>query len=170
MNQNQLANSYLRTKVLTAGPEQLRMMLYEGAIKFARQALHSLNAKDFEAFYNGVSQTQKIINELDSSLNHDIAPDLCEKMASLYNYMYMRLVDANMQRDPELLEETIRLLEYERETWALLLKKIQEQGTNPTATPAAEENVSPIASIGPPANQPQTGTDPPTSGGFSVQG
>ncbi|MHC4995363.1 MAG: flagellar export chaperone FliS, partial [Planctomycetota bacterium] len=105
MNQNQLANSYLRTKVLTAGPEQLRMMLYEGAIKFARQALHSLNNKDFEAFYNGVSQTQKIINELDSSLNHDVAPDLCEKMASLYNYMYMRLVDANMQRDPEPITE-----------------------------------------------------------------
>ena len=65
---NQGANQYLRTKVLTATPEQLQLMLYDGAIRFAEQARLALQKKDFEGSYNGISRAQKIIAELSCAL------------------------------------------------------------------------------------------------------
>jgi len=73
---NQAAANYLRTKVLTATPEQLQLMLYDGAIRFAEQAKVALEKKDFENSFNGISRAQKIIAELSSSLRHSVAPEL----------------------------------------------------------------------------------------------
>src|SRR5438128_10905111 len=81
---NQVAQNYLRTKVLTATPEQLQLMLYDGAIRFAEQAKAALQKKEFEQSYNAISRAQKIITELSCSLKHDLAPELCGKLSSLY--------------------------------------------------------------------------------------
>src|SRR5438067_11581620 len=93
---NQAATNYLRAKVLTATPEQLQLMLYDGAIRFTEQAKVALLKKDYEASYNGISRAQKIIAELSGSLKHDKAPELCGKLSSLYNFVYRKLIDANM--------------------------------------------------------------------------
>src|SRR5205807_6185566 len=98
---NQAAQNYLRSKVLTATPEQLQLMLYDGAIRFAEQAKAGLHKKDFEASYNAISRAQKIIAELSSSLKHDLAPELCVKLSSLYNFVYRKLMDANVDHVPE---------------------------------------------------------------------
>ncbi|MBI1338170.1 MAG: flagellar export chaperone FliS [Phycisphaera sp.] len=119
-------NPYLRTKILTASPTELRLMLYEGAIKFCRQGADMLAKKDFEASYNAIMRAQKIVLELSTSLNHDIAPELCDKLSALYTFIYKKLVDANMNRQPAPIEESIKLLEYEKETWQLLMKKLND--------------------------------------------
>ncbi|MEX0777795.1 MAG: flagellar export chaperone FliS [Phycisphaeraceae bacterium] len=123
-------NPYLRTKILTASPEELRLMLYEGAIRFCRQALPALQSKNFEASYNALMRAQKIVLELSTSLNPDVAPDLCERLGALYTYIYRKLVDANLERKPELVSEALRLLEYEKETWQMLMKKLVQGDTN----------------------------------------
>ena len=64
----QAAQNYLRTKVLTATPEQLQLMLYDGAIRFGEQARAALNEKNYEQSYNLISRMQKIITELSCSL------------------------------------------------------------------------------------------------------
>ncbi len=116
-------NPYLRTKILTASPEELRLMLYDGALKFSRVARTAMENKQVEDAYNALMRAQKIVLELSSSLNHSIDPKLCEKLASLYTYIYRLLVDANMERSPAKVDEAVKLLEYERETWAMLMKK-----------------------------------------------
>lgn len=121
-------NPYLRTKILTASPEELRLMLYDGAIKFCNQAKLGLENKNFEESYNNISRAQKIVLELSTSLDHKIAPELCEKMSSLYNYIYRKLIDANTQHTLEDLQEAVDLLKYERETWVLLMQKLKEEG------------------------------------------
>ena len=123
MNQ-QAAQNYLRTKVLTATPEQLQLMLYDGAIRFAEQARAALEQKDYEQSYNGISRAQRIIAELTSSLKRDVAPDLCDKLAGLYNFIYRKLLEANIEHKLESLDEALGLLRYQRETWMMLLNQL----------------------------------------------
>jgi flagellar protein FliS len=120
----QAAQQYLRTKVLTATPEQLQLMLYDGALRFGEQAKVALQQKKFEESYNLITRVQKIILELMSSLKHEIAPDLCSKLAALYNYAYRQLVDANVSHDLKALDEAMQVLRYQRETWAMLLEQL----------------------------------------------
>jgi flagellar secretion chaperone FliS len=121
------AQNYLRTRVFTATPEQLQMMLYDGAIRFSEQARPALEKKNWETSYTMISRAQKIITELISSLKHDIHPELCGKLASLYNYVYRKLVEASTAHTIEALDEAIRILKYQRETWALLMETLGKQ-------------------------------------------
>jgi len=105
------------------------MMLYEGAVRFCRQARQAITNEDIEGSYNALTRAQKIVLELSTSLNHDIAPELCDKLSALYTYIYRLLVDATMNRDGAKLDEAIKLLEYELETWRMLMDQMdQEEG------------------------------------------
>src|SRR5688572_18815829 len=121
------ANQYLRTKVLTATPEQLQMMLFDGAVRFCEQARGAIAEKNFEQSYNLISRVQKILLELSGSLKHDIAPDLCGKLAALYNFAYRKLIEANVRHDSVALDEAIAILKYQRETWGMLLDQLGKQ-------------------------------------------
>lgn len=123
MTQNP-ASSYLRTKILTANPQELRLMLYEGAIRFCHQARKGLEEKNYEVSYNGLMRAQKIVLELSTSLNHQVAPELCDKLSALYTYIYKLLVEANMSRQTKQVDEAIKLLEYERATWQMLMDRL----------------------------------------------
>ncbi|NJL30430.1 MAG: flagellar protein FliS [Phycisphaerales bacterium] len=78
-------------------------------------------------------RAQKIVLELSTSLKHEVAPDLCTKLTALYNYIYKQLVEATLQRDPNLVKEALTLLEYETQTWRMLMDKLtQEPGDGST--------------------------------------
>jgi len=133
----QAAQNYFRTRVLTATPEQLQMMLYDGAIRFAEQARAALGAGDYERSYQMISRVQKILTEMTCGLKYDVLPELCEKLAALYNYVYRRLVDANVGHDVAAIDEALTLLKYQRETWALLLDQLGKQKAAVAATKIA---------------------------------
>lgn len=135
------ANPYLRTKILTASPEELRLMLYEGAIRFCGQGREAIVKKDWEASYSALVRAQKIVLELSTSLNHGVAPELCEKLGALYTYIYRRLIDANIQHDLAALDEAVRLLDYEKKTWEMLMARISG---NEVAEPADTVPVAPV--------------------------
>ena len=148
-------NPYLRTKVLTASPEELRLMLYDGALKFCRQGRAAVEADKFEDSYNNLSRAQKIVLELSTSLKHSVEPELCGRLSALYTYIYRRLIDANMNRDVEAIDEAIKLLDYERETWQMLMNKLDQEG-NPrrsASSPAAAQAAAPVAAA--PAQAPR---------------
>jgi flagellar protein FliS len=121
---NQAAQNYLRTKVLTATPEQLQLMLFDGALRFGEQARVALEKKDYEQSYNLISRVQKILTELNCTLKHDVAPDLCKKLAALYTYAYKKLIEANIEHKLEPLDEALNILRYQRETWVMLLDQL----------------------------------------------
>ncbi len=121
---NQFAQTYLRTKVLTATPEQLQLMLYDGAIRYSEQAKLALGQKNYEQSYELISRTQKIIAEMTASLKHEVSPELCGKLAALYNFVYRKLIEANVEHTVGPLDEALAILRYQRQTWALLLDKL----------------------------------------------
>jgi flagellar protein FliS len=139
-------NPYLKTKIMTASPEELRLMLYDGALKFCRQAKASLEKKSYEDSYNNLMRAQKIVLELSTSLNHDADPQLCQRLSALYTYVYRLLVDANMKRETAIVDEAIKLIEYEREAWQMLMKKLAGEG-KPSDTSITTAQQTAISSL-----------------------
>lgn len=121
---NPLAHNYLKTKVFTATPEQLQLMLYDGAIRFGEQARMALEQGKYDQSFELISRTQKIIAEMTASLRHDVSPELCGKLAALYNFVYRKLIEANIDHKVESLDEALEILRYQRETWVLLLDQL----------------------------------------------
>ncbi|HED54408.1 MAG TPA: flagellar export chaperone FliS [Phycisphaerales bacterium] len=121
------ANAYLRTQVMSASPEQLRMMLIDGALKFAIQGRDGIVSKNHEQTYEGLSQCRAILTELMTSMKPEEAPELCERVRSLYAYMFQELVTAGMENDAAKVDGVIELLKFEQETWRMLLDQLHEE-------------------------------------------
>jgi len=116
--------SYLKTRVFTASPQELRLLLLDGAVKFARQGREAMEKKDFEGIYNGISQCRAIGTELLTSVRDDADPVLAERVRSVYTFIFRELMEVGFNRDIARTDRVIELLEYERETWAMVIEKI----------------------------------------------
>lgn len=148
---NDLTNAYLRNKVLSASPEELRLMLLDGCLRFCRQGREGLAARNFEQSFNGLSAAKNILVELVTGMNRDANPELCDRLAALYMFLYRRLIDANLEKNPAIVDEVIALIEYERETWAMTMAKIAQERGQPV--PAAA--LAALGSDNPRQPQPQ---------------
>ena len=123
----QAAAQYLKTRVMTATPEQLQIMLYDGAIRFCEQARLGIEKKNFEQVYVNVTKAQSIITELIGGLKAEVYPDLCSKLAAVYQYVYKRLIEAGVEHRVEPLLEAMQLLRFQRDTWAMLLDQVGKE-------------------------------------------
>lgn len=136
-------NPYFRNKVLTATPEQLRLMLFDGAIHFLELGVEGLDEKNYEKVFENLSQGKAIVLELMSSLKPEHDPDLCAKLTALYTFMYSEITQASFSKDVARLEKVIELIRYERETWVLLMERVaQERGESGSSVSAGLPEVS----------------------------
>ena len=108
---------------MTASPEQLQLMLYDGAIRFAEQARAALEKRQFDQSYERLTRAQAIVAELQHSLKPSVDAELCGRLNGLYNFIYMRFVEANLEQDPAKLDEGLSVLRYQRETWVMLMQQ-----------------------------------------------
>jgi flagellar secretion chaperone FliS len=132
------SSEYLRNAVMTAPPEQLQMMLYDGAIRFGRQAREAMQAGDLETSCEKLIRCQQIVLELQNGLRPEVSPDLCAQMGNLYTFIHDRLVEANFARNVVKVDEALQVLEHLRETWQLLLEKLRAGSPSPVPAPAAQ--------------------------------
>jgi flagellar protein FliS len=140
-------NPYLRDAVLTASPEQLQLMLYDGCIRFALQGRDALERKDYEKSYDRLTRAQHIIIEMRNGLNHDVNPELCDRVASVYGFLYRKLIDACVNRDVQAIDDALKVLRIERETWHLLVEKVNKARQAGADTPSDDQPQDEIAPI-----------------------
>ena len=119
-NQN-MAQQYNRNKVLTASPAELTLLLYEGAIKFCNIAAVAIEKNDMEKAHTNIVNAEMIIEEFQATLNHKYP--VAEDFDKLYKYIYGLLVDANMRKDLEILEQATNELRGMRDTWKEVMKR-----------------------------------------------
>ena len=117
---------YRQTQVQTAAPEQLVLMLYDGAVKFAAQAKEHITAKNMEAANNALIRVQDIFSELQASINDD-AGEIAQQLSLLYDYLYRRALDANLAKDVAIIDEIVTMVRDLRGTWveAIMLARRQ---------------------------------------------
>ncbi len=136
------SGEYLRNAVMTATPGQLQLMLYDGAIRFARQAQEALRNDDLETSCEKLLRAQKIVLELHGGLRREVDPSLCDHMAGLYGFIHARFVDANMNRDASAIHEGLSILEHLRETWRMLIAQVRSENEPAMPETQARESVS----------------------------
>lgn len=107
--------AYNNSKVLTASPAELTLMLYEGAIKFCNIAIMAIEKKDIEKAHTNIKKAEAIINEFRATLDHKYP--VAEDFDNVYKYLRERLMMANIKKDTEILEEVLTHLRTMRDTW-----------------------------------------------------
>ena len=107
--------AYATNKIMTASPAELTLMLYEGAIKFCNIAIVACEHKEIEKAHINIRKTDRIIEEFQITLNrkYPVAKDF----DAVYTYIRQRLLEANVKKDPEILEEVLEHLRTMRDTW-----------------------------------------------------
>lgn len=111
---------YKQASVQTAGPEQLIIMLYDGAIRFIKAGISGVQTGNFEHANNNFQKCQSIINELIASLNMDFP--VSKELIAIYEYMLHLTIQANIKKEVSSAEEVLGYLEELRETWKDVIK------------------------------------------------
>lgn len=122
--------AYENNSVTTAAPGELTLMLYNGCIKFIKQAKRGMEEKNYEMKNRNIQKAQNIISELMVTLNMDIP--VSQQMMQMYDYMNRRLIEANIQNKPDLLDEVESYVVEFRDTWkevVLINRKAQHSGS-----------------------------------------
>ncbi len=114
---NPYTNQYQHNQIMTASPEQILLMLYDGAIKFTRQALAAGEAGNMPEKLGRISKTFAIITEFSSSLNHEIGGDIAADLDGLYHFMLRELNKARKDTSGDHLRNVEKLLVDLRLTW-----------------------------------------------------
>jgi flagellar protein FliS len=115
---------YGAVKVTTANPGNLLVMLYEGLIRFLREAQAAMAAQDRARAGERLGRSQAIISHLLSSLDSQHAPELCKNLQSLYVFCISHLLKANLEQDPEKIGEVLRLLTPLRDAWVAAVAQV----------------------------------------------
>jgi len=117
-------SQYLESKVLTAPPQRLQLMLIEGALRFGRQAEEALRRGDQSAASAALLRVLDILGELLAGVRAK-KTGLNDKIADFYWFLFRRVSLAKINNDAQALAEVLGLLEYERQTWQLVCDKLE---------------------------------------------
>jgi flagellar secretion chaperone FliS len=110
--------AYRENAVLSATPEQLVVMLYDGAQRFLRQAGKAMSGGEVERSHNALRRAELIVAHLDGVLDYEQGEPIASQLHPIYRYCLTRLSRARMDRDVSKLEEVAGLLGELRESWA----------------------------------------------------
>ena len=123
-----LPNAYAKynnSKILTASPAELTLMLYDGAIKFCNIAIIGIEQNDIQKAHTNIRKVEKIIEEFRSTLDRKYP--VAEDFDRVYVYLLQRLLEANVKKDKEILEEVNMHLRSMRDTWKEVMRINKEK-------------------------------------------
>lgn len=118
---------YNNSKVLTASPAELTLMLYDGAIKFCNIADVAMEHKDIQKAHDNIVKVQHIVEYLRQTL--DMKYGVAQDYERIYVYLEQRLLEANMKKDREILAEVNAHLHSVRDTWKEVMRMNKEKGS-----------------------------------------
>lgn len=127
---------YLTQQVLTAAPQKLQLLLIEAAIRHCLRARDDYRAGEFLAGSEPILRAQEIVTELLSSARQDPESALGKQVAALYAYLFRTLIEAHMKHDVRKLDDALRILAEERETWRLVCEQIGSTRQDSRGVPA----------------------------------
>lgn len=118
---NNIANAYQRNAIMTASPAELTLMLYEGAIKFCNIGIVAIEKKQYEKAHVNIKKAQAIISELRITLDHKYP--VWEDFDRVYDYISRRLIEGNIHKDIEIIEDALKYIREMRDTWKEVMQR-----------------------------------------------
>ena len=116
---------YERNKIMTATPAELTLMLYEGAIKFGNISIKAIEDGDMQKAHENIVKVEKIIDEFRRTLDFKYA--VAQDFENIYSYLSRRLIEANIKKDKEIMEEVVKHLRSVRDTWKEVMRIAKTQ-------------------------------------------
>ena len=110
---------------MTATPGELTLMLYEGAVKFGNISIKAIEDGDIETAHANIVKVQNIIDEFRRTL--DFKYPVAQDFENVYRYLSQRLVEANIHKDKEIMEEVVKHLRSMRDNWKEVMKKAAQE-------------------------------------------
>jgi flagellar protein FliS len=120
------AQTYQSNQVTTATPAELTLMLYNGAIKFIKQAKGAIEEKNLEKANECCLKVQNILYELMSTLKREVP--IAKEFEKMYDYMLRRTIEANVRKDIAILDEVEDFFVQFRDTWKEVMALAKKQG------------------------------------------
>ena len=120
-----MANVYKSNSIATASPAELTLMLYDGAIKFCNIALGAIEGGDVSKAHTNIVKAENIITEFRSTL--DFKYPVAQDFENVYSYLSRRLIEANIHKDKEIMEEVVKHLRSMRDNWKEVMKKAAQE-------------------------------------------
>ncbi len=134
------AKAYFETQVTTTSQGDLLVMLYDGAIKYLNQAKAMMAEKNYAQKGMLISRAMDVISELDESLNREKGGEVAQNLHQLYFYCNTRLLRANLEMNPKLVDEIIRILAALRDAFNRIKSTAPQQGDAQPAAPQAPQS------------------------------
>jgi flagellar protein FliS len=119
---------YGAVKVTTASPAQVLVMLYDGLLRFLREAQEAMRQNKRGRAGERISRSHAILQELVSALDPEQSPQLCERLQSLYLFCMQHLLRANIEQDPAKIADIVRLLVPLRDAWSTAAVEVAKAG------------------------------------------
>ncbi len=117
------ASAYKSTQIETASQGQILLMLYEGAIKRMKQARDALANENYQRSHSKLIKVQDIVTELMATLDMEVGGELAQNLHDLYDYILHNLVQANVQKDPQLVDEVLPIMKELHEAWEEIINQ-----------------------------------------------
>jgi len=115
---------YKNNAIATATPAELTLMLYEGAIKFGNIAIKAIEEGDIQKAHTNIMKVQRIITEFRNTL--DFKYPVAKDFDRVYEYLERRLVEANVSKDKEIMEEMVMHIRSMRDNWKEVMKRAKQ--------------------------------------------
>lgn len=125
MNAAASANAYKQQQVLTSSPEELTLMLYNGALRFVAESMQGLERGELEKAHSTNLKAQAIIRELMVTL--DMQYEISQNLYQLYDYIEYKLVQGNVKKSKADLEDAKTIITDMRDTWFQAMKQAKGQ-------------------------------------------
>lgn len=116
-------SQYRSARVNTASPVGIVVHLYDGAVRFLREAIEAQEREDFAQRGTRLGRAHAVVSELLATLDHDHAPELCDQLAGLYDFVIERIGRAAAENDARLVEPAVDVLITLRGAWAEIAQK-----------------------------------------------
>jgi len=117
-------NAYKQNSIMTASPEELTLMLYEGCIKFMNITKEKMRVKDVQGAHNAIIRADDIITELNATL--DMKYEISTEFRDIYIFVEGKLLDANLRKDISAIEDAIKVMQNLRDLWKEMMKVAKE--------------------------------------------
>lgn len=119
---NKALSTYKQMSIETATPAELVLMLYNHALRCMKEAMGSLAAKDIQGSNKQLQRAQDIVDELRVSLNFTAGGKIAESLDAMYEYINSRLCEANIKKDPAVVEDAVKVMSEVRDGWAEVVR------------------------------------------------
>jgi flagellar protein FliS len=124
---NSAHQKYKQTSVQSASREKLLLMLYEGAIRFMKQALLAIDKKDIAGRGTNIGRAFDIVNELNNTLNHKVGPEIAKNLEQLYMFVSDQLTKSNATGQRKPLEDGLKIMETLYSGWVEAIEKLKRE-------------------------------------------